>query len=96
MCHKAVTVLQAFEGGVADFGLPCKVCTDHGGQNIKVWEYMLLTHNNDETMVVTGSSTHNERIERLWRDIHRSVGSIYASTFRSLKQEEIFNIEFPE
>ena len=41
--NKAETVLQAFEDGVTDFGLPCKVRTDHGGKNIKVWDYMLVT-----------------------------------------------------
>ena len=46
---------------------------------IMVWKtlmyvrYMLDSHNGDPLCVLTGSSTHNERIERLWRDVHRCV-----------------------
>ena len=29
--------------------------------------------------------THNERIKRLWRDVTRSVGSIYYETFQNLE-----------
>ena len=36
---------------------------------------MLTAYNNDTSRVITGSSTHNERIERLWRDVHRRVTS---------------------
>ena len=81
------TVLQQFLIGVNDFGLPFHVRTDHGGENIKVWGYMLRSYDNDESRVITGSSTHNERIERLWRDVHRSVTSNFAETFRSLESE---------
>ncbi len=89
--NKSETVLTAFEDGVSRFGLPCHVRTDHGGENIKVWEYMLTAHNNDVTSVITGSSTHNERIERLWRDVQRSVGSVFSSVFRTLEDEGILS-----
>ncbi len=49
---------------------------------------MLTSYNNDETRVITGSFTHNERIERLWRDVHRSVTSNFADVFRNLKSEK--------
>ena len=38
-----------------------------------------------ESAVITGSSTHNERIESLWRDVTRSVGSVYYETFQQLE-----------
>ena len=31
---------------------------------------MIASHKNDIACVVTGSSFHNERVERLWRDVH--------------------------
>ena len=57
-----------------------KVRSDHGGENVDVWRYMIANHENDYSCVITGSSVHNERIERLWRDVHRCVASIMKST----------------
>ena len=55
---------------ISRFGLPDRVRSDHGGENIDVWRCMLDSHNVDPMCIVTCSSTHNERIERLWRDVH--------------------------
>lgn len=89
--NKSTTVLEQFMCGVSAFGIPMRIRSDHGGENIKVWEYMLATYNNDISRIITGSSTHNERIERLWRDVHRSVTINYADTFRSLESESILD-----
>lgn len=86
----ASTVLSVFQEGVGKFGLPNRVRSDHGGENIEVWKYMLQTHNNNSDCVLTGSSTHNERIERLWRDVHRSVLH-FAETFQGLESEGILD-----
>ena len=31
---------------------------------------------------------HNERVEGLWRDVHRCIASIFTTTFRSLESNE--------
>ena len=67
--NRAETVLQSFLEGLAKFGIPDWVCSDHGGENINVWRHMPSIHN-DPACVLTGSSTHNERVERLWRDVY--------------------------
>jgi hypothetical protein len=41
-----------------------------------------------ESSIITGSSTHNERIERLWRDVFRCVISLFYNTFKALEEEE--------
>ena len=84
--NRASTVLQCFEDAVNKFGLPSKIRTDLGGENVEVWRYLTEQHC-DNSVVVTGSSTHNERIERLWRDVYRCVGVLYADTFRMLEEE---------
>ena len=58
------------------YGLPANVCTDHGEGNI-VWRMMLDKHDAVDKCVIAGSSTHNECIERLWRDVHWSVIIVY-------------------
>ena len=54
---------------------------DHGGENIVVWQAMLQAHGTDDC-AIAGSSTHNERIERLWRDVHRLVLVTFGNAFR--------------
>ena len=89
-CHsnnKSESVLSVFSDSVSKYGLPLKVRTDHGGENVKVWQKMMEEHCS-EKCIITGSSTHNTRIERLWRDVHRSVLSIYGNIFRELQDED--------
>ena len=68
--NRAETVVDFFQGGVLRFGLPECVRSDHGGENIGVWQFMIASHDGDPSAVLTGSSVHNEQIERLWRDVH--------------------------
>ena len=79
--NKANTVLSCFLDGVSKYGLPQRVRSDHCGENIEVWKYMIAARGGDASCILTGSSTHNKRIERLWRDVHRSVTSTYAKVF---------------
>ena len=60
--------------------------TDHGGENVDAWRQMLSTHQ-DSSCVLTGNSVHNERIERLWRDVTRCVSHLFISTFYELEAE---------
>lgn len=41
----------------------------------------------DPSCVITGSSTHNERIERLWSDDFRCVGQIFYSLLCGLEDD---------
>ena len=85
--NKANTVLSCFEGAIENFGLPEKVRSDLGGENYQIWRYMIEAHSS-QSAVVTGASTHNQRIERLWRDVTRSVGSCYRDIFYTLEESD--------
>ena len=80
--NHAATVVDLFAKAVSQFGLPDRVRSDYGGENVRVWQYMISSHHQDSSTVITGSSVHNERVERLWRDVHRCV----ASTFMCLRE----------
>ena len=43
--------------------------------------YMLEVHPGNDSCVLTGSSTHNERVERMWRDVNRCLSKQYAEIF---------------
>lgn len=85
--NRASTVLSSFTGAVALHGLPSKVRSDLGGENVDVWRFMVEQHSTTSA-VITGSSTHNERIERLWRDVFRCVGILFYETFRKLEDDQ--------
>ena len=89
--NRATTVLSAFERGVEQYGLPNKVRSDCGGENVDVWRYMLEQHNNDTSHIIVGSSAHNEHIERLWRDVHQCVLKLFADKFRRLEQSGLLD-----
>ncbi len=85
--NRAITVVGIFEKAVETYGVPNHVRSDRGGENVNVWRYM-LNHHQSERCVIVGSSTHNERIERLWRDVSQSVVQPFSTTFRSLESQE--------
>ena len=83
--NRASTVLSAFTEAVSQYGLPSRIRSDLGGENVDVWRYMVEQHSSSSA-AITGSSTHNERIERLWRDVHRCVGVLVHDAFRELEE----------
>ena len=90
--NKASTVLDSFVTVVHKHGVPLKIRTDLGGENVDAWEYMINYHGN-ESCVITGSSVHNERIERLWRDVSRSVIIPFKEMFINLEDDGILDVQ---
>lgn len=41
--------------------------------------------------MITGSSTHNQRIERLWVDMHKSVTCLFYNLFYFLEQHDLLD-----
>ena len=42
---------------------------------------------------IAGPSTHNQRIERLWRDVYRCVSSTYHEVFYFMEAQQILDPE---
>ena len=53
------------------YGVPNRVRSDKGMENVSVADYMLS--NKGSWSMLTGKSTHNQRIERLCKDVYDGV-----------------------
>ena len=85
--------MKIFHDSLAVHGIPKHVRCDLGGENVKVAEYMLLKREIKTKPVITGRSVHNQRIERLWRDVFNGSLSRYHELFYQIENND-FNFEF--
>lgn len=89
--NKASTVYSEFMTAVQRFGLPSWIRTDCGTENLQVAQHMLRYRGLEQKSVLTGTSVHNRRIERLWRDLHQSAIKMYYRLFYHLENQHILD-----
>ena len=85
--NRKETVALLFREATDKFGLPSRVRTDKGGENVLVWEIMENLKGPNPRSFLTSTSTRNQRIERLWRDVWMYVCHIFCYTFHIWKQK---------
>ncbi|XP_051804019.1 uncharacterized protein LOC110972740 isoform X2 [Acanthochromis polyacanthus] len=91
--NTALTVLRHFVQATCVYGLPSRVRSDHGGENTLVALLMNLLQGQGHARHITGQSVHNQRIERLWRDVFQQVVHYFYMLFYSFEDEQILNPE---
>ena len=89
--NKASTVLQLFQSAVQCYNLPSRVRSDCGIESIEVSRFMLQSRGLNRGSHITGTSVHNHRMERLWRDVNRVIVSRFLNIFLFLEQRTILD-----
>ncbi|PIK58298.1 hypothetical protein BSL78_04804 [Apostichopus japonicus] len=91
----ANTVLRHFVNAIKDYGVPSRVRSDYGGENIDVALLMNSLRGLSRGSHLTGESVHNERIQRLWRDVHKDVTSLFYEELYSLEDDLLLDVANP-
>ena len=89
----AATALQFFIEGTEKFGVPSRVRADHGVENVDIARFMITTRGTDRGSFITGASIHNQRIERLWREVNRVLGALYKDLFIFMENNDVLDVD---
>lgn len=80
--NRASTVLRSFLEAVEMYGVPSRVRSDKGGENVEVARFMVSTRGTNRNSHLTGRSTHNQRL--IWST--ESTGRVQVVTMRRVLQ----------
>ena len=73
------------------FGLSQRSRVDFGTENFDIARYMLEKRGLGRGSVITGRSVHNQRIERLWRDVNSAGLASFRETSFLMENSGLLN-----
>ena len=89
--NRSSTVMELFRESIREYGIPSRVRSDKGGENVLVCEFMVSYRGPGRGSHIAGSSVHNQRIERLWRDVYRCVCCTFHEVFYYLESQGLLD-----
>ncbi|XP_062849143.1 uncharacterized protein LOC134311437 [Trichomycterus rosablanca] len=90
--NRASTAYAFFLDGVRKFGWPYKVRSDQGVENVDIAQAMFTVRGTGCRSFISGKSVHNQRIERLWRDVWLAVTQLYYGVLHDLEEDGLLDI----
>ena len=65
--NRSETVTDCFIKATLKYGVPSRVRSDHGTENVGIWRFIEKVKGRVRHSYIAGRSVHNKGIERLWR-----------------------------
>ncbi|KAH3829073.1 uncharacterized protein LOC127880799 [Dreissena polymorpha] len=93
--NKATTMTKAFMTGTQCYGVPSRVRSNHGLENTGVGAFMVAHRGPRRGSFITGRSVHNQRIERMWRDLFASATNVFHGLFSHLEESGQLDLTNP-
>ena len=90
--NRADTVASLFLEATREYCWPSRVRTDKGGENAEVARLMIEHRGEGRGSIIQGSSVHNQRIERLWRDSRKMVVEHFRRVFYFLEEQHLLDL----
>ncbi|XP_077065660.1 uncharacterized protein LOC143718491 [Siphateles boraxobius] len=90
--NRSDTTLSFFSQAVEEFGYPLKVRADQRGENVGVARLMFSVRGPDSNCFIAGKSVHNQRVERLWRDLWMGVTSVFYHILHTLEEQGMLDL----
>ncbi len=89
--NRSETVGELFYSAISELGVPSRIRTDKGGENVIVWRTMTGARGEGRGSYIAGPSVHNQRIERLWRGVGEQVTSNFSQLFQMMEMHSILD-----
>ena len=92
--NMACTVLDLIINTTKQFRLPSRVRADQGDENVDIVRYIFShhLHRPSRRSFIARNSCHNQRFERLWRDVFSVFYQYFIAYFGILRKMEVLTL----